>query len=94
MAEKQAIKKPSERAGGLTHKAGSTLYQVNIYFDTAGREPLEDKILRLIKSDLEFGTDRADFRNRENAKNVLPNAANRGTMGMLQIGRLPERGAI
>jgi hypothetical protein len=95
MAEKQAIK-PSERAGGFTHKAGSTLYQVNVYFDTAGREPLEDKILRLIKIDFEFGADRTNFRNRENAKNTgndLQNPESRGTMDLLQMGRLPERGA-
>jgi hypothetical protein len=93
MAEKQATK-PSERVGGFTHEAGSTLYQVNVYYDTAGREPLEDKILRLIKGDLKFGTDRTDFQNRENMKSALQNAANRSTMDLLQMGRLPERGAI
>jgi hypothetical protein len=90
MAEINAIKS-SERAGGFTHKAGSTLYQVRVYFDTASREPLEEKILRLIIGDSASGM---GCRNRENAKNALTFADDHGTMKMPQMGRLPERGAL
>ena len=36
----------------FTHKVGSTIYQVNIRFDNAGKESLEEKILRMMKNDL------------------------------------------
>ena len=36
----------------FTHKIGSTLFQVNVRFDDAGKESLEDKILRMMKNDL------------------------------------------
>jgi hypothetical protein len=87
MAEKQATG-PSELAGWFAHKAGSTLYQVNVYYYAAGREPLEDKILRLIKRDFEFG------QNRETTRNDLQNPEDHAIMDLLQMGRLPERGAI
>jgi hypothetical protein len=54
MAEKQAIK-PIERAGGFTKEVGSTLFQVNVRFDDAGKESLEEKILRMLKNDLTGG---------------------------------------
>jgi len=71
-------------AGQLTHKVGSTLYRVNVYFDTESRESLEDKIIRLVCGDLCF----------ENPKNGLTNGENCGIMDMLQMDRLPERGAL
>ena len=43
-----------ERQGGFTKKVGSTLYKVNVYYSKASREPLENKILRMIKNDLNF----------------------------------------
>jgi hypothetical protein len=39
----------------FTHKIGSTTYQVNVRFDKAGKESLEDKILRMLKTDLTKG---------------------------------------
>ena len=38
--------------GVLHKKIGSTFYKVNIYFDNTNSESLEDKILRIIKNDL------------------------------------------
>ena len=38
----------------LQRKIGSTLYKVNIYFKNTNLETLEEKILRLIKNDLNF----------------------------------------
>ena len=38
--------------GSLQKKIGSTLYKVNVYFNDNNHETLEDKILRLIKNDL------------------------------------------
>jgi hypothetical protein len=54
MAGKQAIK-PSERAGGFTHKVGSTAYTVNVFCGTPEAESFEDKILRMMKNELKAG---------------------------------------
>jgi hypothetical protein len=86
MAGKQAIK-PSERAGGFTHKVGSTLYKVNVYFGETNREPLEDKILRLIKRDFDSGSIRG------NAKKDLKRPGNGATINLPQAEGLPERGS-
>ena len=40
--------------GFLQKKIGSTIYKVNMYFENANHETLDDKILRLIKNDLNF----------------------------------------
>ncbi|MFP3153195.1 transposon-encoded TnpW family protein [Lachnospiraceae bacterium ZAX-1] len=34
------------------HKIGSTMFQVTVRFDEAGKEFLEEKILRMMKNDL------------------------------------------
>ena len=45
----------TENPQGVLHKKiGSTFYKVNIYFDKTNPESLEDKILRIIKNDLNF----------------------------------------
>jgi hypothetical protein len=36
----------------FTHKIGSTIYQVNVRYNNAGKESLEEKILRMLKKDL------------------------------------------
>ncbi|MDR1321705.1 MAG: hypothetical protein LBK56_09815 [Gracilibacteraceae bacterium] len=54
MTGKQAIR-PSEQAGGFTHKVGSTAYRVNVYYGTPEAEPLEEKILRMMKNELNAG---------------------------------------
>jgi hypothetical protein len=47
--------KPSERAGGFTQKIGSTAYTVNVFYGTPKAEPFEDKILRMMKNELNAG---------------------------------------
>ncbi|GHV11581.1 hypothetical protein FACS1894219_02950 [Clostridia bacterium] len=37
------------------HKIGSTLFEVNVRFDKAGKESLEEKILRMMRNDLKNG---------------------------------------
>jgi len=64
--------------GRFTHRIGSTVYDVNVSFDTAKTESLEDKILRMMKCEL---------------KRELKNGANRGNVGMPQADKPPERGA-
>jgi hypothetical protein len=54
MAGKQTIK-PSERAGGFTHKVGSTAYTVNVFCGAPEAESFEDKILRMMKNELKGG---------------------------------------
>jgi hypothetical protein len=39
----------------FSHKIGSTLYHVNVHYDKAGKESLEDKIFRMMKNDLTGG---------------------------------------
>jgi hypothetical protein len=40
--------------GSFNKKVGSTRYKVNVYFGAANREPLDDKILRMMRNDLNF----------------------------------------
>jgi hypothetical protein len=51
------VKNPTTNPEPITlmHTIGSTLYQVNIYYDHNGRESLEAKILRMMKNDLKNG---------------------------------------
>jgi hypothetical protein len=39
----------------FSHKIGSTLFQVNVHYDEASAESLEDKIFRMLKNDLTKG---------------------------------------
>ena len=41
----------------FSQRIGSTTYRVALYFPEAESETLEDKILRLIKNDLNYQTD-------------------------------------
>jgi len=66
------------RSGRFTHRIGSTVYDINVSFDTAKSESLEDKILRMMKCEM---------------KRELKNGANRGNVGMPQADKPPERGA-
>jgi hypothetical protein len=43
----------------FSQRIGSTIYRVAMYFPDKETEPLEDKILRLIKNDLKVQTDNA-----------------------------------
>ena len=70
-------------------RIGSTVYEVHIRFDTAKAELLEDKILRLIKRDLEFGLS-GQIRAHER-KSIINSTKNNKT-GLPQADRLPERG--
>jgi len=47
------MEKPNVQ-GVLHKKIGSTFYKVNIYYNNTNQESLENKILRLIKNDLNF----------------------------------------
>jgi len=40
----------------MRHRIGSTVYEVNIYFNKETKETLDDKILRLAKNDLRFAS--------------------------------------
>ena len=48
--------------GFLQKKIGSTLCKVNVYFNNANHESLEEKILRLIKNDLNFTSENATMK--------------------------------
>ena len=43
------------QSSGFTQRIGSTVYTVNIHFREGGTETLEQKILRMMKSDLKNG---------------------------------------
>ena len=47
--------KNNARSGRFSQRIGSTVYEVFVRFDTAKEESLEDKILRMMKSDLKNG---------------------------------------
>ena len=42
--------KINARSGRFSQRIGSTLYEVNVYFCEAGKESLEDKIVRLVSN--------------------------------------------
>ena len=49
----QAMLSQCERQGGFTKQVGSTLYRVTVY-GKAGRETLEEAILRLIRNEIGY----------------------------------------
>jgi hypothetical protein len=40
----------------FTKRIGSTVYQVGLYFNEEAKETMDEKILRLIKNDLNFSS--------------------------------------
>ena len=48
-----------QAAGAITRRIGSTTYRAKIYFDPNAKESLDDKILRLLKNDLNLGQSHA-----------------------------------
>jgi len=85
----QTSKSPREnvnaQSGRFSQRIGSTVYTVNIYPKEGKSESLEDKVLRLIMRDLEFG---------ENPKMALPTPGNNVKMAMPQADWLPGRSSV
>ena len=69
-------------------KIGSTLYRVGVFFDEEATETMQDKVLRLVKSEVFCGE------SRENPRNDLTLKAERATMESPQTGRLLEGGSL
>ena len=46
------------RSGWFTKRIGSTVYRISLYFPDEETETLENKILRLVKNDLLFESER------------------------------------
>jgi hypothetical protein len=84
-AEREKITAQSSR---FSQRIGSTVYEVNIRFDTAKQEPLEDKILRLIKRDLDYSPNHS-----EKANSALKTGKKGAIMDLPQADGLPERGS-
>ena len=53
MINNQAVKTPQEPCR-FEKRVGSTLYLVNVHFSESSKETMEDKILRLVKSEAQF----------------------------------------
>jgi hypothetical protein len=85
-AEREQI---NARSGRFSHRIGSTVFTVNIISKEDSKETLEDKVLRLIKRDLESGSNRAG-----NSEAALKNAGNTVKMDMPQADWLPGRGSV
>ena len=51
--EREKINSPQEPYR-FTKRLGSTVYEVNVYFNQDAKEKMEDKILRLIKNDYDY----------------------------------------
>jgi hypothetical protein len=88
MTTNKANTSQSELAGTFTREVGSTLFKVNIYFDEAETERLEDKLIRLMKNDLDFGS------NQKAAKNDLTSGHKNAIMAIPQADWSPERGSV
>ena len=76
------------QSGRFFQRIGSTMYSVNVHFKEKSQETLEEKILRIIKRDLEQGP------NRESFRNDLRNPRKSGIMNLPQADRLSERGVL
>jgi hypothetical protein len=77
------------QSGRFCQRIGSTVFTVHIYPKEGSPETLEDKILRLLKNDLEFGANRSGSANID-----LKNPAKNVTMAMPQADWLPERSSV
>lgn len=40
----------------FTYKIGSTIYQIGVHYNDTNKESLDDKIFRMMKNDLQSGT--------------------------------------
>ena len=54
----------------IRKRIGSTIYEVRSYFNPAAKETVEEKLLRIIKNDLQFISNRAIMNMSQTA--VLP----------------------
>jgi hypothetical protein len=90
--EKAEREKNNAQSSRFTQRIGSTIFTVNIISKEGSPETLDDKMLRLMKSDLEFGE------NRENrgakANPALKKAGKYGMMVMPQADWLPGRSSV
>jgi hypothetical protein len=46
--------KDNAQSSRFCQRIGSTLYEVNVYFNPDSKETMDDKILRIMKNDLNF----------------------------------------
>ena len=76
------------QSGRFSQRIGSTVFSVNVHFKEESQETLEEKILRLIKRDLEFGP------GRERSRNDLRNPVKGAIIILPQADWLPERGVL
>ena len=53
--QKAERKNNNAQSSRFTHRIGSTIFTVGVYFKEDGRETLEDKMFRMMKSDLNSG---------------------------------------
>ena len=49
-------KKVQENANRFTRRIGTTLYQVNVFFDESAEKSVEDKLLHLLSNELSLVT--------------------------------------
>jgi hypothetical protein len=49
--EKAKLKINNAQPGRFTKRIGSTLYEVNVHFNEAAKETIEDKIFRLVSNE-------------------------------------------
>ena len=52
---KELREKNNAQTSRFSKRIGSTVFTVNVHFKEDGKETLEDKILRMMKSDLQSG---------------------------------------
>ena len=52
MKNENTIRATSERGGQFSRRIGSTTYLVSVHFSKTGKETIEDKIMRLMESEV------------------------------------------
>ena len=78
------------QSGRFSQRIGSTLYSVNVHFQEGNKETLEEKILRLIKRELDFWPKLGG----ESSKSDLRNLEKGAIISLPQADWLPERGVV
>jgi hypothetical protein len=87
--EKAEREKNNAQSSRFIQRIGSTIFTVNVISKEGSPETLDDKMLRLMKSDLEFGENRG-----AKANPVLKKPGKCGMMVMPQADWLPGRSSV
>ena len=85
--QKVEREKSNAQSSRFSQRIGSTIYSVSVYFKEGSKETLEEKMFRMMKSDLEKGRVCGSTTDLNNGRFY-------GNITLPQADALPERGSI